>query len=734
MSIKTVKPTKVLLVAILLIAAFLRFGSAYPGYPPYHSDEGMSYSQGIAMVKESTLNPISGYALSYAYPALVPLINALFFKLFFIPLAWLNYYVGNIGRFLDGVVNFPLTPEESKRVFQIEILGIREIYTLTWGRYIASLVGVANVILIYILGRNLFNKYVALVAAFLVAVNYRQVLNSTLGLPDIYNAFFLTLSLILSYRIYKSGKKADYLLAGMFVGLSVSTKFHIYALPPLLLAHLYKDFKNLRYLLLSLGAAALTIMLVSPYHFVNYTETLIQLESVSKKYQIGSYTLSAYPYSYLYRIGVGKFASLFAIVGIVVGIVYKPKQTIYLLFTLIPFFIVVTYLTDGGFYTRNFITITPLLMITSALAIYYISKYLHKLLNSKIPLLILIVSITVFTSKENILNSYTIFKEYRVNWNYIELSDWIRQNIPASSKIAAHSSVPLPAEDVVRLPLEVSEFFSVSELKSEGADFAIVNMDWVANGYYWWMKEKGAGSLRHWNKPVEVLQESFVALAMYEMSDFVIYSAVNDWRAPDSNFIVIRLPKINLIEKELVQSYEFEKPSEEWKYKVLNITEAIKHPEIEGTLTFADKYEPAAVYKWESVPVDVSGWSGLVVESKSKAVPRNNNSNINEGYIYVKFFPDLSSAQKSKKLITTRLSSRNNKPNIWNSLTIVSDIPPDSKFMVIGFRRNDPAKAKIYLDSVEVYNAKVEVDMGNWEISPLNVTDDFLFPNSHGNL
>ena len=108
------KKINLFLLGIVLIASVLRFGGIYYSHPPYHADEGMSYAQGIAIVNNNTLDA-RGYSIPYNYPNVVPLINAIFFKIFFIPIKWVHFWIANAGDVVDGIIKLPLAENEYKR-------------------------------------------------------------------------------------------------------------------------------------------------------------------------------------------------------------------------------------------------------------------------------------------------------------------------------------------------------------------------------------------------------------------------------------------------------------------------------------------------------------------------------------------------------------------------------------------------------------------------------------------
>src|SRR3989344_4649920 len=193
-----------LLSLILALAAFFRFVGIYPGYHPYHSDEGMSYSSAIEMIRNLNLDPTR-----YDYPALVPIIHALIYVLFFIPIFVLK-------SFILSPEDLPTRGQSLVELWQQIVIQNQQTAVLFWGRFVTAAFGVGVVLLTYLVAKNIFrSRRIGLVAAFLTSVNFRQVLNSHLGLPDIYNAFFLLTCLYFLSLILKSTTMKNYILAGI---------------------------------------------------------------------------------------------------------------------------------------------------------------------------------------------------------------------------------------------------------------------------------------------------------------------------------------------------------------------------------------------------------------------------------------------------------------------------------------------------------------------------------------
>lgn len=688
---KIVFQNKILLF-ILLFAAVLRFSGIRYSYPPYHADEGMSYSQGISIIKEKTLDA-HGYSLAYAYPSLVPIVNALFFKYIFIPIKWTSYWVNNLDKVIDGYIKIPLSEIDYDRTFQLEILGARDINALKWGRMIAAFFGVGVVFLSYLLSKEIFNKKTGLIVASLVAMNYRQVLNSHINLPDIYNAFFLILSIIFSYRIIKKPNIRSYLYAGIFAGLSFSVKFHIYSFISLIFSHFFsikqssfKDFVKCflgnKKFYASLLLAAVIIMVINPYQIINIEKTIELLNGVAGKYRVGRNRFDFYPYSYLYHIGIGRLAFILSGIGVLLAIVKKTKPAIILLSAVVSFFFVVTYYTGGGFYTRNFVTIIPLVLIFAG----YLLASILNIKNKTIGLIIFLIAM-LFIAKESLSNSIVVAKEYRSIWNIEIISNWISNNIPEGNKVAAHPSVLIPVKDVEVIPYNFDDGpFSLEEFKELGADFIVTNLDWVTVNFYGWMAQDTAKSLEYWDKPIDLLEKDFSAMAIREISDFAIYWVLNPWQAPDSSFVVAKVPKYKVNQKELVERFDFSLSQDVWKSK----------------------------------PIKVNDWNGYVVDYKTVGEGRD--------YVYLSFYEELHDVEKIDKRVAVRLSSRDQKESLMGK------IPKGANYMTIGFESYNSYKAMDYLEELILYKANVDVDFSGFDIKGVKIDEGIIFPNSHGNL
>lgn len=717
----------ILLFAIILTSIFLRFVGVDPGYHPTHSDETTIRSAAIDFIKNKNFEPYH-----FEYPSVTNLVNYAFYKSVFVPLGWTKFYILNLNKIFDGNIKLPLGKDIYDRVLQLEILGTQDHNALMWSRYITALFGVGVVWASYLVGRKLFGKHVGLISAFLVCINFRQVLNSHFGLPDIYNAFFFLLSFWTILRLREKVNFRRAFFCGIILGLHLSTKYQFFPFFALILVYLEKAWQkpNLkekitflfnRYFIMIPAVSLLVFLFINPYLVINFEIARTQIAYASFKNGIGSMKLLLYPYSYLFKIGIGKVTSLAVIFGIVLGLFREKWKSILLLSMIVSFFYFFTFYTSGGFYTRNFVSVTPLLLVFAAYGFF-------KLMSFRPRIIFIFLTFVIFSlaSYENLKNSLMIVSAYTQPWNRVVLNDWIVDNIAKGKKIAAHSSVGFPDDEYRRLPYDTYSAFSLDEFKEIDADYAITSFDWATIDFYGWMGQ--ANTIKSWNKPIATLRQTFPAMAVEEMTSYVVYSIINPWQAPDLDFMVVKIPHYSVDEKEIKKIYKFKNDSEGW----------VK----EGELKYVDtqlKWEGenlsigagGQTSHWESDPIEVTGWNGYGIEYEIKTDVETLDRR--DGFIFITVYDSLENALEENNRLTVRLGARNNVYNQWVEKSLIGSLPAEAKFIKIGLQAYNPAAGKVSLRNVKVYNAKVKVE--NVEgTKQINLDENIAFPVSHGNL
>lgn len=134
-------------------------------------------------------------------------------------------------------------------------------------RFPSALFGIISVYLIYLIGKALFSKNIALISAALLAVTVNHIYISRIGLQESYVIFFMLLA---SYFFLKALQNDRYFIwAGLALGLGFLSKYNVFILVPALLVYLLvfrRDvFKNKKIWL----GALIAFLLFSPVIIYN---------------------------------------------------------------------------------------------------------------------------------------------------------------------------------------------------------------------------------------------------------------------------------------------------------------------------------------------------------------------------------------------------------------------------------------------------------------------------------
>jgi len=709
---------------ILVLAILFRFIGVKPGYNPFHPDEPILTGEAMQMVRTGNLDPGR-----YDYPALPMYINYILFRFFFTPLYWLLYYLRHISDVVDGMVHIPPSPLEVSRLFQLEVLGLRDINVLFWGRYVAATFSVGCVFLTYLLGNKLFNKTVGLIAAFLLVFNFKHVANSHINLPDTYNSFFLLLSLFASVNLWQKPSRRNYFLAGIAAGLSFSTKYQFFAFLPFSLVHLYISKKVVSPVFI---ASALLIPLVflilNPFFFVNIELALKWMASISGRYAVGSGTLNLFPLSYLYHVDYGPLELGAVFLGAVLMLKKSFQKGLFILSAPVLFVFLFFYYTSGGLFVRNFVTITPVFLILAAFGIWSIYLFFRKRLNiifPKVILSFLLLGSIYLPAKNSFINSYS----YTKPWNIDVLKEWQKQNLPDNLAIAAHPFDPVVGPThVTRSEFEISGNYSLNEHKEAGADWALINLMWAANSFYSWMGYGLNDLALLWNKPVDQLRNTYHGLATEELIRYQVFSTNKPWQAPEFNYVMIKLPDWPQTQMKSIKAFKFDTSLEEWSSgydsEIGNNDSGSLGLELVGSrfpfsriILESIEIKPGHLYK-------VMGFLKTQI-----ALP----SNQRDGALRIDFHSNL---ENDKVGIISSVSSRVWGTDDWVKKQVMERAPDSAKYMTISLQVGSSGRTKVWADDVLVEESISEVEdptvKSPYTHKPFDL--NLLYFNSIGNL
>ncbi|MFQ5641614.1 MAG: ArnT family glycosyltransferase [bacterium] len=200
---------------LLLAAAFIvRFTGIWYGLPDlFNSDEPFNVANALSFGAKRSLEPTY-----FVYPTLYSYLLLVVYTFYFA--------AGKLFGAFDGVLDFGLA-------YFLNPTGLFFI-----GRLVSVFLGVFTIWLVYRIGERYFSKQAGLLAAALLAASVTHVDMSHWILVEPAVACSATLALYFILRLYKrKGRVKECILAGIFVGLAISTKYNAgFVLIPLFVA------------------------------------------------------------------------------------------------------------------------------------------------------------------------------------------------------------------------------------------------------------------------------------------------------------------------------------------------------------------------------------------------------------------------------------------------------------------------------------------------------------------
>ncbi|RMG90255.1 MAG: phospholipid carrier-dependent glycosyltransferase [Chloroflexi bacterium] len=429
---KRVSRESLLIGIILLTALSVRIWGANYDLPYiYHPDEPRYITISQNIFKTGDLNPHF-----FNYPSLFFYINAL---------AYIPYYL--LGK-LIGVFH---TPNDILAPISLA-MGVTQAQmptTVLLGRVITICFGVGTVGLTYLVGKQITGKaVVGVLASLMVAIEPTNVWNSRLITPDTFVTFFSLASFLASILVYQQGKTWQYVAAGICVGLTVSSKYNggLIVLPLFLAHFLHYGKAALKQpkLYLALLLCGVGFLATTPYAILDSARFLNDLKFESQHYSTGHAGMEGnsleWYLNYMWNTGGGLY--LFAVLGILYGSIFHPKETSLLsLFPLAYFAFISSFVVRNN---RTFLPLTPLLFVSAAWFLMNLFDRLRALRieplrRSFLAILAILAIITLALPASQTIAS----TQHLMTGNSRETARvWIDDNLPPGAKIAIESYSP----------------------------------------------------------------------------------------------------------------------------------------------------------------------------------------------------------------------------------------------------------------------------------------------------
>lgn len=266
-------PAMLSLLAILAVGLCFRLYGIHFGLPALNDPDELIFELGaMKMLSGPTLNP--GW---FGHPATTTMyVLALTIVLVFAT-GWITGWFPSVDALAGAIYADPS-------------------WMILPGRVAMALFGTACVFLTWRLGRELFGTRVGLIAAAILAFSPVHIAWSQVIRSDVMATFFLLLCLLAALRIAREGRRRDYVLAALWLGLAVATKWP-FALGALAIAgaallRVVERKEDARPVLLRASATfALSVaflLLASPYLLLDHETLLRNLQGEAQVHHLGA--------------------------------------------------------------------------------------------------------------------------------------------------------------------------------------------------------------------------------------------------------------------------------------------------------------------------------------------------------------------------------------------------------------------------------------------------------------
>jgi len=477
---------RIFLFIFIAIGFFIRFSYIRNGLPYLHYwDEPHITAKAIEMLQDGDFNPHF-----FNYPPLTAYL--------LLPFYILNYFqlMGN-GRLagLDEII----IGRDTGWVFHgntgwLWTISHPSFYAV--GRLLMVLLSILSILLVYEVGKRYFNRKIGLIAAVILTFSDFGGSSINLNIPVL---FFVLLTLFL-LSLYIEKKHIKYIiLTGLSVGLAAAAKYNSFLIiVPAILGVLFFSNKRIRDLLIVIFSTGLGFFIGCPYALLDLNTFLDHAGFEVRHYKVFGHdgaqgipgmTQLKFYLSYFRNWINNTFSYSKSWILSLAGVAVLPILDIKKVLIVFSFPILyVLYMSQQKVnFTRNMLCITPFIVLTIAIALYYGYRILVEILNivgrRKHPfkinkniifivclLLVLFISFKPVKVINNAYDFITTYKESRT-----QAVEYIRDNFP-DAKIGISEELRMHQLDLDKIPDEQlfnTEEASLIKLYEEGFDYII---------------------------------------------------------------------------------------------------------------------------------------------------------------------------------------------------------------------------------------------------------------------
>lgn len=364
------------LVALVILAAAVRVWGIQFGLPLVlaRPDEQLISGKVIEFFQKGTLNP-----RFFDYPT---------FYFYVLAALYGGYFaIGWIAGWFDSIAQFVASwPVDWVPFFMI-------------GRFVGALTGTASVWLLYDTARRMFDRRVALLAAFFLSLAFLHVRDSHYGTTDVPMTALLLASMLFIVRTHQSGQLRDAVLAGAFAGLAMATKYNaVMLVAPMVLSGAIKiwDARGRRWqaarearLHWMLPVMGLAFFAGSPYVLLDYGKFLYDMKWLRWSMDRGMTPPELLGIGWVYhlrvslRYGLGLPLLTAGLAGIALLLVRRPREAS--IWCAFPFLFYAVAGDSYNVFVRYMVPVVPFLCLTAAFLTSELGDLLTRALSRRLP-------------------------------------------------------------------------------------------------------------------------------------------------------------------------------------------------------------------------------------------------------------------------------------------------------------------------------------------------------------
>lgn len=358
--------------------------------------------------------------------------------------------IGGLGIFFDIFKNLP--------DFMGFVILSRE-WFLTPARIVSAIFGTATVYFLYLFAEKMFNRKIALLSAFLLAVDFLHIHNSQIGHIWVPLTFFIVALAYFSYRLSLNGERKWYWLSVLSVGLGYAIgQIPIVYYPVFLLVHYYhikktsKKFFNKYFI----ESAVVIFGLVAVFSILNFYSFYKHFYDVvlafSKLFGLEIWSSTNHPwvrksmvehYSFFgnwaialknifYTNPIVSITAPFAFFVLLKKFKFGDLRNIFLIY--VPFgYLLLSVLLYYNFHYRYVLPVVPFLVVSVSYFVFFLRDKITLLNKKNILFISLIVIIVAYSIVSSALYSLKFLRPYTV----VQGIDWSYANIPQGARIVS---------------------------------------------------------------------------------------------------------------------------------------------------------------------------------------------------------------------------------------------------------------------------------------------------------